>query len=354
MLKVLVFCFLLLQTLSTFGQIAKTISIDTGNACPLNLSEIAEKVVPIPLEDPDIIQNRNILMTSDFLFISSIRHIIQNDLSGKLIRRIDCRGYITDNVSYDPDKEELYVPVGDTIKCYDYSGQLIKKYPLKAESTHCLYHGGFLWIQSYSVQPDTSFVYAINKINLTTGEIITLPYEKKIEPFRSADGSSLGNASAFCRLTLYQNEVIASFDYENTIYKIEQDKDVFLYTDIESPSKTKQDKVIPLTKWEITPSAKGSDIYPLSANGFIGDYLFINYRRDDKFYIYLENMKTRRKYNANQIIDDIFHTDGNCAISSMSQEGYFVFIKGQDDIKGDSIGNVLLKGGPVVFIAKTK
>jgi len=77
------------------------LSIDTADAHPLNLSEIAEKVIPIPLEDQDMIQNRNILLTDKYLFVSSIHYIIQYDLTGKFIRRIDCGGYITDNISGD-------------------------------------------------------------------------------------------------------------------------------------------------------------------------------------------------------------------------------------------------------------
>jgi len=92
----------------------------------------------------------------------------------------------------------------------------------------------------------------------------------------------------------------------------------------------------------------------MKANSYIGGYLFINYRRDNRFYFYLENMKTGKKYNVSRLVDDIFHTTGNCEINSTSQTGYFVFIKGQNDIKGDSIGNVLLKSGPVVFIGKIK
>ena len=325
------------------------ISINLENACPMKLSEIAEKVIPIPLEDQDMIQNQNIFLTDKYLFVTSIHYIIQYDLSGKFIWKIDCGGYITDNVTSDIVNQKLYIPVGDTIKCYNYFGQLEKMYPLKSSSLHCLYHNGVLWVQSYSMLPDTSFVYAIKKINLSTGKITVLPYEKKVAPIRLGNGHVI-NVGALSRLSLYHDEVISSFDCDNAMYKIQQElskaNDLLI--------KFKQDKVVPFVKWDITPPTKGSDVYPLKANSLIGDYLFINYRRDDQFYFYLENMKTGKKYNVSQLIDDVFHTTGNCNINSTNQTGYFVFIKDQSDIKGDSIGNVLLKSGPVVFIGKIK
>jgi len=353
MAKFLFLCLFLLNSLFITGQNSKMISINLENTCPLKLSEIAEQVLPIPLEDQDMIQNQNILLTDEYLFVSSIRSIIQYDLSGKFIRKIDCGGYITDNVTSDMVNRKLYVPVRDTIKCYNYSGKLEKVYPLKSSSLHCLYHKGALWVQSYSLLPDTSYVYTIDKINLSTGKITVLPYEKKVAPVVTKKGYVV-NASAMCRLSLYNDEVIASFSYESEIYKIEQDKAVLNNNNIESSIKIKQDKVVSLAKWDITPPAKGSDVYPMKANSFIGDYLFINYRRDDQFYFYLENMKTGKKYNVSQLVDDIFHTSGNCNINSINQNGCFVFIKSQSDIKGDSIGNVLLKSGPVVFIGKIK
>jgi len=265
---------------------------------------------------------------------------------------IDCGGYITDNVVSDTDKRKLYVPVGSKIKCYDYSGQLEKEYPLETSSLHCLYHKGILWVQSYSIQPDMSLVYTINKINLTTGEVITLPYSKRVEPILF-EGVPMGNTSAICRLTLYQDEVVVSFDNEQTIYQIQQDKLVPLSKDLSY--QIQQHKVVPLANWDINPpSSKFNDRWPLRASGFVGDYLYVNYRRSDQLYIYLENMKTGKTYNASQIIDDVFHTEGHCVINSTNIEGCFVFIKSRSQIKEDSDGEIPLKNGPVIFIVKTK
>jgi hypothetical protein len=335
------------------GQNTETIFVDARNARPLNLSEIAEKVIPIPLGGGEVaIQNQNVLLTSEYLFVASIRHIIQYDSSGNVIRLINCEGYITDNITSDMDEKKLYVPVGNKIKCYDYLGQLVKEYSLESTSTHCLYHNGVLWVQSYNSLPDGGMLHTINKINLATGEITALPYQKKIDPVKYGDGWI--TSASFCRLTLYNNEVVVSFEHDNEVYKIWQEKIVPLGKDIEHLYKFQQDKVTSLVKWDITPSPQLNDMYTMAGNGFVSDYLFINYRRDNQFYLYLESMKTGKKYNVSQINDDIFHTSGHCNIHSMAQNGCFVFIKENNEIKGDSIENIPLKSGPIVFIVKPK
>ena len=206
-------------------------------------------------------------------------------------------------------------------------------------------------MQSYALQPaDTSFVYTINKINLETGKITTLPYKRKVEPFRLKDGSFGAFMSAICRLTLYQDEVVASFSDEQTLYQIQQDK---LSKDMNY--QIRPHKVVPFVKWNIQPPFPSDGLKkPLGTNGFAGDYLFINYLHNDQYYTYLENRETGKTYNASQIIDDVFHTEGHCHINSMNQEGCFVFIKGRNEIEGDCGGRIPITNGPVVFIVKTK
>jgi len=329
-IKLFIFFTFLHCNLLAITQNIKTIHIDAANARPLNLSDIAEKVTPIVLEESKG-GIHNILLTGEYLFISSLNSVIQYDLSGKFIRTINCGGYVADNVTSDTVKKELYIPVGDKIKCYDYAGNFKKEYSLKNSSLFSLYHKGFLWVQSHKIMD-----YAINSINLSTGKISELPFEKKGEPFKAENGS-MAFISAACRLSLYNDEVIASFAFDNTLYKIQQDK------------------LIPFVQWNISPPAQSySDRNPLHASGFIGDYLFINYRRDDNLYFYLENMKTGKKFNVSNLVDDVFHTTGDCRISSMEQKGCFYFIKEKSEIKGNSIGNIPLKNGPVVFIVKIK
>ena len=173
------FCFLFLQpTLFIYGQQIRTISIDAANARPMNLSEIAEKIAPISLEIRSMIMNGNILLTNEYLFTASPSSIVQFDLTGRFIRTIDCGGYIK-NVTCDTINKELYVPVGDIIKCYDYSGKLKKEFSLNNAIAGCFYHKDNLWVQSDNSQTDKSHIYTIGKVNLSTGEVMKLPFEIK-------------------------------------------------------------------------------------------------------------------------------------------------------------------------------
>ena len=336
MVKYIFCCLLLLQPmLFIYGQEIRTISIDAANACPMNLSEIAERVTPIALEKSSG-GIQNILLTNEYLFVASISSIVQYDLSGKFIREIACGGFVTSNVTCDTVKKEIYVPVGDKVKSYDYSGKMKKEYSLKTSSIYCLYHRGFLWIQSQDNLPDLSSNYIINKLDLSTGEVTTLPFEKKIEPVQFENGPLIGIGAMGC-LSLYNEEVIVSFDFDTVFYKIQQNK------------------IIPFVRWDISPHAKSViDSRPLRPNGIIGNNIFINYRRDDLFYMYSENLKTGIKYDISNIVDDVFQTNGQCNIRPMSSKDYFYFIKEKGDIKENSIGNIPLKNGAVIFIVKTK
>ena len=323
-------CFiLLLNTMFSFGQQFREIIIDVENARPVYLSEISDKVTPVVLEEsPGGIVNGNVLLTSEYLFATSHTSVAQYDLKGKFIRNINCGGHIS-NAASDTIKKELYVPVGNMIKCYDYSGKLKKEYQFDNSTLYILFNNDHIIVQSYYRQSINEFIQTISKIKLSTGEIIPLSFSIENERYKVTAGKS--------RFTRYNDDVIISYDV-----------DMYL-------SKIQQERVIPFVKWNINPPAKSyKDKNPLKSNGVAGDYLFINYRREDQFFIYLENMKTGKKYNASSIVDDVFDTKNSCDLHSLNQTGYFFFIKDIYEIKGNSIGGKPLKNGPVIFIVKTK
>lgn len=332
MKKIIIYCFLFSHTLLIGGQDIRTIIIDAQEARPINLSEIFENVTPIVLEKQTSIQN--IFFTNEYLFVAAIGSVIQYDLSGKYVRTIDCGGYVTNNIGGDKDKKEIFVPVGDKIRSYNYSGMMKKEYSLKSSSIYCLYHNSVLWVLLEDFQSDSSIIYSISKVNPVTGQATALPFEKKVEPIQLENGSlvSIGTIGG---LSLHNDEVVVSFAFEKALYKIQQDR------------------IIPFIQWDVSPPAGNADVNSLKANGYTGDHLFINYRRDDQFYIYIENIKTGKTYNVSNLIDDVFHTNRACNIRFMHQ-GYYYFIKERSDIKGNSIGNIPLKNGPVIFIVKSK
>ena len=189
-------------------------------------------------------------------------------------------------------------------------------------------------MQSHQFLPDRSSINLINKINLSTGEITTLPFEVKYEQIKLESGSLVG-MGAIGLLSLYNDEVVVSLNRDNSLYKIQKDK------------------VTPFIRWNISTPANSYD-FPLSAHGYSGNYLFINYRRNNIFFTYMENTKTGKTYNISNLTDDVYQTNGNCLIKSMQQEGYFYFRKESSEIKGNSVGSIPLKNGPVIFIVKSK
>lgn len=333
MKKYLIVFSFFLHTCLLLGQNNRTIQIDTVNARPLNLSQIAEKVTPIVLESPVTIQN--VLLTDDYLFITSYTSVVQFDLSGKFIQEINCGSFISTNVTFDPKKRELYVAVGDKIKRYNYAGDLMREYSLNATSLYCLFHNDVLWVLSHVVQSDRIANYTINKINPSSNRLFTLPFEKKEMPIQLPSGGLI-QIGAICLLSTYNENVVASFNIDPVLYSIQQDK------------------VAPLVQWDINPPVKDIGDQRPSASGFAGEYLFINYRRDKSSFCYLENMNTGESHNASHIIDDIFHSSGNCNIKSVGENGYFTFHKEKNELTGNNIGGIPLKDGPVVFIVKTK
>jgi len=71
-------------------------------------------------------------------------------------------------------------------------------------------------------------------------------------------------------------------------------------------------------------------------------------------------METGREYNVQYltvdavlkkgIVDDLFFRLNRL----LNKEGLFYFIKERHDIKGDKVGHVSLKNGPVILVVKAK
>jgi len=306
---------LLLVSAFVFAQKEKKISIDTTNATHLKLSEIADPVLAIPLEEPDMILDG--IQVAEYIFVASLQSVYQYDLSGKLIRKIPCNGYVSD-ISSDTIKKELYVPVEKEIQCYDYSGKLKRRYRIKDICLNSLYYDNKLWLQSCRFENDSAY-RTVSWIDLSTGKETVLP----------AGFNDDSNISSEATLTVYNKNVTVSFAYSDILYQI------------------RGDNVLPIVSWDIKPVAR--TLYEKGITrwkGFIGDYLCINYNRNEpldrigsnnQYYLYMENMKNGKihhvkyKYDyatlSEGIIDDLFHT-GYCEIRKpLDKQGYFFFTK---------------------------
>jgi hypothetical protein len=348
-----------------YGQQAKEIYIDTKDAqSSFKLSEIAEEVTPVPLEiETGMIQN--IFLAPECFIIVSHNSVVQFDLSGKFIRAIDCGGFIGNGIAYDAIKKELYVPIKKEIKRYDASGRLKKTYKLENNIINCSFSDNNLWIQSYEFTEDRTTYYYLSRLNLLTGkesavqlssgnkEIeTTLPFKSRSEPYTIKDSVSIGasvGVSSTGYFSTYNQTAVSSLAVDSILYQIQEQK------------------ATPLIRLHITPPVQSQwDISPITTKGFIGKYLFVNYLRNNQFYLYVQDMKSEKSYHVimkmmpntvkrtSGIEDDIFHT-GYCTISCpLDRDGYFYFIHNPDEVKEKTEGKIAVKEGPVIFIVKTK
>jgi hypothetical protein len=173
-----------------------------------------------------------------------------------------------------------------------------------------------------------------------TGQETFLPFEMKENPFVMGDMGSV-NISSLGLFSLYERRPVASFAIDSVMYQI------------------REGKPVPLVRWQIKPAAQSlGDKEYLCQKGFAGKYLFINYRRAEQYYLYVEDTKSGKSYNLNcndmleGIEDDLFNT-GQCHIHILPSEGGFYFIKNSADIKGNYAWNTS-KDGMVLFIVKPK
>jgi hypothetical protein len=297
------------------GQQVKVINIDTENTDALNLSEIAEKVTPITLEND--LQIFGVFLTNDYLFVASFSSVFQYDISGKFIREIKYGGH-TGNITGDTTKKELYIPISkdNQIKSYDFSGKLKKTYILKNKSNNCFFYKNQLWIHSYDHPREKSKAdHILSNLILETGEetlhsfILHQQFGENQTAWLMANG----------QFSIHDNAVNFSLATDSVLYKFQERE------------------AKPVEQWHIKPFASTLKDRGFGKSGFIGKYLFINYSRGNKEYLYLEDTKNGKKYHVkikfedsiftDGIKDDLFNTGYVNIDHTLNQEGYFYFTK---------------------------
>lgn len=327
-----------------FAQQTRVFSIDATQTTSLKLSEIAEKVIAIPLSKDASMINAA-FWTGDYLFLASLRNVWQYDAHGNFIRIIPCNGNFVSGVAGDTVKKELYIPVatskgGSELWCYDFFGKLKKKVALKYPSVvSCLYHGNVLWILSEEFTDEKKCGF-YSYVDISTGKETFLPqkYEIPLEILPSGGKVLTGFVGT---LSMSDNCLYANWD-DNVIWRI------------------KNNKVEPAYKCNVT-QAYLDQIYCLK--GILGNYLFFHYHlNEDGSNMYLRHLKTGKIYNVNYhgaygnytkgAIEDVYNS-GYFALlrEPLNKEGYFWFVK---NMRGKSLGNVPVKGNQVVFIVKMK
>lgn len=325
--KYLYLFFLLWMPFILCAQKTKEVFLDEKKAVPINLSEIAEKVIPIPLEK-HIGASVAAFLTEKYLFIATMTAVGQFDYSGKLLRVFEGGEYITD-IASNPIKEELYVSLNKELKCYDFSGKLKKTFKLKYSNITSYYYDNKVWLLSSDVQQNpVTQNYKISYLDLSTGKETFLSYQL-------TDKSSFTLLGCF---TVFNKNLMASLSVDSMIWNVNPQK------------------LTPVVK-RIVKSPKNARL--VLNKGFIGKYLFIHFGMDEQIYLYLEDMKNGKTYTTKGIVDDIYGT-GNFTLGGMqnngllNREGYFYFVKGGDDVKNELMKGVQVKSGPVYFMVKVK
>ncbi len=326
-------------------------SINSTDITSLALSEIAEKVIPVPLSKY-VNGIQFIHITDEFIFLCDMSAIFKFDFSGNLVKIVDCKGGIK-NMTGDMIKKEIYIVSGESqIKSYDYSLNNTHTYIVKYNPTAIYFHKEKLWIQSFYDKENVTY-HEISYLNLITGKETFLNFNSKIKHSDSGDKGYVITSACF---SAFNDQLIFAFPSDNIIYTV------------------KNDRISVLFEWNILSTVKliNENNPVFSTKGFMGKYLFINYSMNDlsgkskikSSFIYIKDTNTRMKYNilmkSNEmgfvegaICDDIYKTGYFTLIYPCNGKGYFYFIKGKNDID-KNINKVKISDGQVIFIVKTK
>jgi len=338
---------LLLNAFLLHGQNTKVIPEFPKEPQQLNLSDIAEKVSVVPLEiNTGMVLD--IFMTQEYIFTASHNSIFQFNPSGKLIRRIDCGGTILNNITGDTIKKELYVPVNKELKVFDFSGNLKKTYKLENRIDGCFFYKNILYIQSHKMIDTITINHDISYLDLSTGKEFFLPVKISKKAENTLNGGSFiwFEKGAFF---VQDNSLFFAFQMtDNAFYQLQK----------------QEQKIEPVINLiiQLSNQHEAATLKRINQKIFIGKYLYVEYRIDDQSYLYMEDMKNGKTFHIKisyikeneGIRDDVFNTGKISRIRSLNQEGYIYFINTRSEINGNSIGNIPLKDGSVVFILKTK
>lgn len=166
---------LLVFSFPMMRQIKNELQISTQKLMPLKLSDFAEMQDSILLDKkPEMCQFQ--WFSDQYLYLAGINMVYQYHLSGKYIRSFDCGGFVL-GIAGDDVKRELYIPVSKddqiSLNCYDYSGNLLRKFSLGHSVSACVHFENEVWMIQNFIQADTVY-YELSKIDCMNGDISKL------------------------------------------------------------------------------------------------------------------------------------------------------------------------------------
>ena len=315
-----IFFILLIITCQLYSQTEKVVHVSSADTATWALSQIAEGVTPIMLND-FYGRIQFIYLTNEYLYTCGVNSISQFDLSGNHLKTVTC-GYIRCLIG-DTVRKEIYISIGENkVICYNNSLEEKRIYETKYSPNSLFFHKNKLWIQSIYEESDN---IEVDKLNTTYYKISSLDLATGKENFLSfsfGDDKQISvqikaRLIAEATFSIYQDQLVFSNWLDPVIYVI------------------KDDKIYPILKWDVEETERMSHERFLTTQGFIGKYLSITYRMRDKVtqnlkeFRYIEDMETETGYNLNSYIsDDIFHT-GPCKLHNCykNNESYLYFLK---------------------------
>lgn len=298
---------LFLSPLSVWGQKKNMLSISPQRLTPLKLSDIADKSTVILLDKkPE--QHQFIWFTEQYIYVVGITNkVYQYHLSGQYIRSFTCGGYISGFTGNEA-KRELYIPVFKNekcvLECYDYSGHLLRKFPLEQTVSSCVYFDNEVWMIQNFIQADT-VCYELSKVDCMNGNINKLGVFYK-EYY--CLGFSIACGAAFSQVN---GQLYFSVNTDSTLYQV------------------RGNRFEPYLRWHINPEKRFlSERGVLDSHILSGRYLFVKYSRNNpedseekscKDYLYVRSIKgSPVEYNVQYkgtvwkrsagMVDDLYHT----------------------------------------------
>ena len=332
-MKKILLTFLLTIPFLLHAQTEKIICINPDDTATLMLSQIAEKVTPIPLSSS--VDCYYVYLTDEYLYTANFTSISQFDISGKHIKTINFKEFIN-GITGDISKKEIYISVGNKVTSYDYSLKEIKSYKTKDTVSSLFFYNNNLYVYSYAYngEGEITHYYKISTLDLVSGKESFI-FENNNEFIRI-----LKKIVANAKFSIYNDQVVFSNKIDSTLYGI------------------KGSKVYPIIKYKVSDMDNMShEFHPDVEQGFMGKYLLINYGMKEEYggireFCYLEDTKTEKRYS--KLIDDIYST-GKCNIKlNLNLNGYFYYVKKDKKDLSKVSDSLKILDGPVIFIVKAK
>ncbi len=337
-----------------FQTSPKVITIDASRNDKLNISQIAEEVIAIPLKDIPMNEPflTKLIVTSDHLFVclseggfGREKKIFQVKRDGTLIRQVGIKSEEANDFSiayvmaHLENTNELAISYENYVAIFDIDGKFKRKIDNVILEGLTKVYNNKIWKYSLISEPEAKVYNWISR-DLTTLQYDTLYEYKHLTP--TAMGVFAG--SSFC---VADNKLYFNIDYENELVSVNRDNQV--------------EKSYRFEFRNMPENYVDSVIHPerIVFNNYIY-YGYRDYSKKNFCYIYNKtngesyNLKLHIKDNAyvTGINDDIYNT-GYFRLNKTNSGNYAYDTKFGYQVS-DKIPGIENESNPVIFLIKLK